>query len=200
MSTLTAKLADMQMLPSLEAFTKRYKAGEAAGRVDAHRRRSRDAGFGVPEAGAGTRLQLPARVGRRRSLARALLGHRARAGSGVARQRRYGGDQPLSAQEAEEVRARGKADARLAPEPHRGFEAGASARAAAHGRRRVRLYRLRYRAAHREAAQSERGRARRSRQRADAADGRGDFRFRQRRDQPRHAGASWSQGRRAEGL
>ena len=29
MSTLPAKMADMQMLPSLEAFTKRYKAGEA---------------------------------------------------------------------------------------------------------------------------------------------------------------------------
>ena len=86
----------------------------AAGRVDPARRRSRNACFGHAEAQRRPADELPARVGRGRRGARALLDHRHRTRHRLARVRRPRRDQPRAADATARLRARARADARVA--------------------------------------------------------------------------------------
>ena len=165
--------APWRRMPPLDAFADALRRGRAAGRLDAPRRRPRDAGLGLPQARRRQADELPARIGRRRRRARALLDHRPRARPRLARQRRQGRDQPHarrrsptpSSPSAQPTLA--SLRALLAEVAHR-----AAGRAAADGRRRLRLHGLRHRPPDRAAAERAARRARRARQRADAADAR----------------------------
>ncbi len=189
LSTLPAKLGDMQVLPSLEAFSKRYKAGEAQvvwTRIVADLETPVSVYLKLAQGARSASCSNPSRAG----VARALLGRGSRSptscGAPTARWRRS-------------IISPLKKPKKFVREEKPTLESLRSLLAAS----AAQTYR---RSCHRMAAgvfgyigydtvrlieklpDVERGRARRSRQRADAADAGRHFRFRQRRDQSRHAG------------
>ena len=161
----------MQIEPSESAFAERYAARRSAGGVDDAGRRPGDAGFGLSQARRRQADELPARVGGRRRGARPPFDHRHRARSDLAHERRRA---PRS------TAARASRRDAFAPCPEPPLEALraliAESRialpdsAAADGRRRVRLSRLRHGAADGGTAAAQSRSDRHSRRRAGAAD------------------------------
>ena len=123
----------------------------------------RNAGLGLPQGRRRPADELPAGIGRRRRDARALFDHRSRSGPGLARQWRRGRDQPRRTVQSQQFRSLFRSAARFLArpagrEPHR-----ITREAAAHGRRPIRLSRLRHGAADGGASSAEAGPDRHSR-------------------------------------
>ena len=115
--------------------------------MDHARRRSRNAGLGVPENRRRAADELPVRVGRRRRGARPLFDDRARSRPDLANERRAGRDQPQCARQSRRLCALPAAAARGAARADRRKPHRAARGPAADGGRRVRLSRLRHGAA-----------------------------------------------------
>ena len=132
--------------------------------------------------------QLPAGIGRRRRDARALLGHRARSGRGLADERHQCRDQPRGAPAAGRLRALRRAAARGAARLHRREPHRHPGRAAADGGRHLRLSRLRHGAADRGNRSAQSRSDRLARRDPGAAHHRGDLRRREGHHHGRDAG------------